>query len=615
MQYDFGTRLQCDDSQQDSFVVKGFLRDAPTALQTAVTKLRSKAMVDGYEYPEIYEKMLTDKPRMKRKFQKPMADVLYNADYTHQGGDDCSACDVLYMVKRHDRDADEELVHFGLIGSGNQVIRDALFRDKLYRDEKIICFEMEAAGLTEDFECLVIRGICDYCDSHKNKIWQPYAAGIAAAYAKELLLTLPPKQVEDMPKSKILESIIGDLKEIKAQNVEVMTIHRSSALASAIEWIAARNPDIDFGKARQRKELGTGTWLTESKSYLQWKIGNVRHVWIYGKVRDTTICGNVLTSNKKAGSGKSVLTATAIPDIQSHCANIDAGFAMFYFVYSDMEKPSWKSCLKSLVNQLGDCVSSMLIQAHQSSKGPPSEELLTSILLTAIRSYKEVFIVLDALDESPETAEGDETVPKTLDETYERMLKAIDQDLEVAVVLVRWLAYAQRPLTLHELAETVTIELHPENDVVNTENCPVLEGIMELLSGLITIKVDGRDEAIDESDVSDFPEDLRTVYVGLAHFSVKEYLESDRSAMLEFHLVADHDRHFLANCCLVYIMDYAESEKRVASVEDLERFPLLKYAAKSWYGHYPSTGDANQRVVSFLQSVEFTLHFLFRRQR
>ena len=105
MQYDFGTRLQCDDSQQDSFVVKGFLRDAPTALQTAVAKLRSKAMVDGYEYPEIYEKMLTDKPRMKRKFQKPMADVLYNADYTHQGGDDCSACDVLYMVKRHDRDA------------------------------------------------------------------------------------------------------------------------------------------------------------------------------------------------------------------------------------------------------------------------------------------------------------------------------------------------------------------------------------------------------------------------------------------------------------------------------------------------------------------------------
>ncbi|KAJ5021737.1 hypothetical protein J3E73DRAFT_434813 [Bipolaris maydis] len=45
----------------------------------------------------------------------------------------------------------------------------------------VLCFEMEAAGLMNSFPCLVIRGICDYADSHKNKKWQPYAAGIAAA--------------------------------------------------------------------------------------------------------------------------------------------------------------------------------------------------------------------------------------------------------------------------------------------------------------------------------------------------------------------------------------------------------------------------------------------------
>jgi nucleoside phosphorylase len=54
---------------------------------------------------------------------------------------------------------------------------------------------MEAAGLMDRFPCLVIRGICDYADSHKNKRWQAYAAATAAAYAKELLCLIPENQV------------------------------------------------------------------------------------------------------------------------------------------------------------------------------------------------------------------------------------------------------------------------------------------------------------------------------------------------------------------------------------------------------------------------------------
>ncbi|KAH7016608.1 hypothetical protein B0J12DRAFT_688864 [Macrophomina phaseolina] len=45
------------------------------------------------------------------------------------------------------------------------------------------------------FPCLMIRGICDYADSHKNRKWQPYAAGTAAAYAKELLRVIPAVEV------------------------------------------------------------------------------------------------------------------------------------------------------------------------------------------------------------------------------------------------------------------------------------------------------------------------------------------------------------------------------------------------------------------------------------
>jgi nucleoside phosphorylase len=59
----------------------------------------------------------------------------------------------------------------------------------------VLCFEMEAAGLMNSFPCLIIRGICDYADSHKNKKWQPYAAVAAAACAKELLSIIPATEV------------------------------------------------------------------------------------------------------------------------------------------------------------------------------------------------------------------------------------------------------------------------------------------------------------------------------------------------------------------------------------------------------------------------------------
>jgi nucleoside phosphorylase len=73
-------------------------------------------------------------------------------------------------------------------------MKDGSIRDKLARELGIICFEMEAAGLMDNFPCLVIRGICDYADSHKNKQWQEYAAATAAAYAKELLYVIHANQ-------------------------------------------------------------------------------------------------------------------------------------------------------------------------------------------------------------------------------------------------------------------------------------------------------------------------------------------------------------------------------------------------------------------------------------
>ena len=123
-------------------------------------------------------------------------DCLFEAEYEYASNDTvCDQCDRARSVQRDPRDDADPVVHYGNIASGNLVIKNAQTRDQLSRDLGVLCFEMEAAGLMQDFLSLVIRGICDYADTHKNKEWQGYAAAVAAAFAKELLSVIPPERV------------------------------------------------------------------------------------------------------------------------------------------------------------------------------------------------------------------------------------------------------------------------------------------------------------------------------------------------------------------------------------------------------------------------------------
>jgi nucleoside phosphorylase len=91
---------------------------------------------------------------------------------------------------------DDPTIHYGLIASANQLMKSAEIRDSLAKEAGVLCFEMEAAGLQDLFPCLVIRGICDYSDTHRNDQWHGYAAMSAAAYAKDLLNCIPHSKVE-----------------------------------------------------------------------------------------------------------------------------------------------------------------------------------------------------------------------------------------------------------------------------------------------------------------------------------------------------------------------------------------------------------------------------------
>jgi nucleoside phosphorylase len=114
-----------------------------------------------------YLSKLTDLPAFARENAGP--DVLFTAEYDHEGGATCERCSKEKVIERQSR-SQEIMVHYGTIASGNQVMRDGATRDRIsLRLGGVLCFEMEAAGLMDSFPCLVIRGICDYADSHKNK--------------------------------------------------------------------------------------------------------------------------------------------------------------------------------------------------------------------------------------------------------------------------------------------------------------------------------------------------------------------------------------------------------------------------------------------------------------
>ncbi|KAL6701426.1 nucleoside phosphorylase domain-containing protein [Trichoderma pleuroticola] len=136
---------------------------------------------NGYSLEEEIINILRKKPRLQKKYSRPdpSSNRLYQSRVVHPIDNDLS-CVVSC-------DKDNLVIHYGVIASGNQLIKDTLIKNKLAAEEDILCFKMEAAGLINYFPCLVIYGICNYSNSHKNKEWQSYAAMAAAVYTKDLL--------------------------------------------------------------------------------------------------------------------------------------------------------------------------------------------------------------------------------------------------------------------------------------------------------------------------------------------------------------------------------------------------------------------------------------------
>ncbi|RGP69537.1 nacht and ankyrin [Fusarium sporotrichioides] len=371
-QYDFGKTIQ-----DQTFHYTQHLNHPPQILLTAVGALESRYMADYNGLDSTVRKVLEQKPRLRRNFSQPPASSgrLYRSGFVHRSPlQTCSnACgdDPEHLVTRPERgqEDDNTVVHYGVIASANQLMKDALIRDKLAAEKGVLCFEMEAAGLMNHFPCLVVRGICDYADSHKNKEWQGYAAMIASAYTKEVLEQIPPNKVE--AESRILETIGRSVSKIEQTTLatQVVVDQMGSQLHcdKIKSWLRPPDPSINLNHARKLRHKGTGTWLLNKPFFHSWCSGLNRHLWLHGF----------------AGCGKTVLSATILDHLTK---TYDELLLRFYFDFSDGRKQTLDCMLRSL--------------AFQIRPDQPSTKALSEVVRKMLTEEKDVCVILDALDES-----------------------------------------------------------------------------------------------------------------------------------------------------------------------------------------------------------------------
>ncbi|KOC15945.1 hypothetical protein AFLA70_169g002231 [Aspergillus flavus AF70] len=229
------------------------LNKPPAVLSSALFGLRTfHAMGRGSVGRYISDIQGELPPFLGVRFSRPEEDYLFKSEYVHVGPELCVDCDPCQLILRPEREHEEPVVHYGLIASGNQVVKDGVSRDRMGQELGVICFETEAAGLMDNFPGLVIRGISDYADSHKNMTWQGYAAIAASAFAKELLLMIPGDQSNGIPRS---QANISDSGIASGPVPELLPLTQTRN----VEKSGASDSNPELGPQRERTSIAPPT--------------------------------------------------------------------------------------------------------------------------------------------------------------------------------------------------------------------------------------------------------------------------------------------------------------------------------------------------------------------
>ncbi|KAF2100833.1 hypothetical protein NA57DRAFT_54907 [Rhizodiscina lignyota] len=491
-----------------------------------------------------------------------------------------------------------------------------------------------------------------------------------------------------------------ELTEMKSL-VELM---RATQMSSTIQdWFKAPDALIEHNDASAKRHPGTGMWFVKDPIFRSWISQANSFLWLYGF----------------AGCGKSVLCSTAIQHaFRQRRRDASIGVAFFYFKFNDESKQTQSAMLRALLWQLASQLSdghSRIQRLHESYKtGSPPAAVLSEQLRECIRPFHQVYVLIDALDESPRGSRRDNilstirtmrdwsmpglhllvtsrdeldiresvdaapdeevamkndgidqdisnfiaeklstdlklrtkwqahrdriqealakgaqgvfrwvdcqfealrrcprskhhleqclrSLPRSLDETYERMLLSIDEEsYEEARRILMLLCFSSRPLKVSEVLHGIAVDLG-EQACLNRDR--LLEGtddLCEICSGLIDFGFEAK-EGVDSNTDSTSLE----VTVRIAHFSVQEYLESARIRQHNarfFAMTSISAHQEIATICCVYLLE-PELSKGQLTPEKLVELPLAHFAAQFWYHHYQKAKNTTKQLHELIIEI------------
>ncbi|KAL8336317.1 hypothetical protein RB601_000233 [Gaeumannomyces tritici] len=366
----------------------------PRVLRTAVASLAGEYLRPGRQLALQIEQALNY--MQGDLYSRPSAntDTLFRPEIEHAAscGSVCAA-DPQHLVSRQERDVDDDdpAIHLGRMASSEQPMKNSRIRDELAARHHVVCFETKAADLIDQFPCLVVRGICDYSDSHGNRSWQGFAAMMAAAYAKGLLRHISPALVE--AETRLIET--PSQAHGKAHETQQALLSEQQPLEdytnAIMDWLSPTGPLGNVDRAKRIRHPGTDLLLSNNSVLQEWKSGARQHKYLWLRV---------LPESDSKFLGTSI--------IDSLREQVDHPSLHFYFDKRDEQRKTLDDMLRAFVVQAhtqgiglhakGHIARSF--KAHNDGTDQPTTGTLSDIVNTLLAVQPNTSIFLENVNES-----------------------------------------------------------------------------------------------------------------------------------------------------------------------------------------------------------------------
>ncbi|KAF5683460.1 ankyrin protein [Fusarium circinatum] len=620
-----------------------------SALLTALTQLETQHNLVGTKAPEYLGELKHKWPKLAAASvrNESLKDLLFKSSYDHVAGTICNTddedgdesedeeldprqfCDRSMIVKRKDR---EMRIHYGLIASGDKLIKDAASRNKLNKDlgGQVLCIEMEAEGLVNHFPCLVIRGICDYADSHKNKEWQEHTAIVAAAFVKELLQYVQPTDVDgERPLKDLLNDVHLLLSETREDIGEIKANQSRKDDLKILDWLTTVDYGLQQSEFQKVQEPGTGSWLLEATEYRNWaktpgqtlfcqgselwgdSAGGLSYIFCNFQRQDQqTSDGLLLYALDEYGNAPG-----ARESFLMELARLQQDYNINLFATSRFDTTIWSEIRSSFQNN-----TSLDINASRDDIGAYIEGNF-NMLPSDIRQNKDLRRnIIESLQESVSLAriylkllsyKVSETEiqnqlaifkrgsmkgnTKALSDAYEQTMARIkSQEPDHAILakgVLLWLTYGRSQLTIEDLR--YALATRSRHRMVCPQDLPFESTMISVCAGLVSF---------DES----------SKIIRLVHFTAQEYLIQNP---YELFPLTEQD---IARTCMAHLWVSENERYRFLVAESLNQqtelrygflnfdlttrssYPLWWYSAVNWGHHARDSSISSRELIKFL---------------